>query len=442
MAMSTNTLRPYYNPDTFNSPVKGSEGLTVVYNTSTATKSLGAASPSAANDGNFVYLDVEINGSSETAAIGLTMARLYSRVFISQPFEVSRLLLQVGDWNNRPKAQTDQTDSSPVPEDDESDEEIDYFTDVPRDTSLQAIESRTKGARLHGLRSSSVASNSAISSSAIYTSTTSTRNRSPPVHFPNAIEPVSVHILDIMRALTEKDGMVGLWRGLHTSFVLEALTLTVESWLSGFFSSICGIPDPHFVDVLHSPSPMASLGTVVSAAVVTSLILSPVDVIRTRLAVTTFSTSPRSFRQSLVELRSYTSPLSVLIPTALRSGVSSAIRGCTPYLLYRWVGIDRTKYRGMYNFARLVSSILELGLRLPLETITRRSHIASLELDSASLVVHPVAYHGMFSTFWRIGSGQDRVESLFQGWRLSLIGAIGEWGLEPCQTNRAEKEHF
>lgn len=444
--MATN-LRPYYNRDTFNSPVKGSDGLTVVYGTVNNTPTLSKPH----GDDNFIYLDVDMSASNEIAAIGMSMARMYSRVFVSQPFEVSRLLLQVGDWSDNSSYRKHNVHSydSDVEkqgitedEDEESDQEIDYFTDLSGDNSFSSLRKRVRNdvqKRLDDNQSQEKADTGA----SVRLENDSSPSRSDiKILFPHAIEPTSLYILDIMRAIMEKDGVVGLWRGMHTSFVLEALTTTIESWINGFLSSVCDIPDPQFVDVLHSPSPLVSLGAAVLSALATSIILSPVDMIRTRFSVTTFSTTPRSFRQSVMQLKSYTSPISVLIPTALRAGVSCTITRATPYLLFRWARIDKVKYPGIYNFTSLISSVLELVIRLPLETIIRRSHIANLNLESTNLIVQPTPYKGIFSTFWRIGTGQDRIETLYRGWRLSLMATIGNWGVQAAEIENGEKEKF
>ncbi|ANB14918.1 Ugo1p [Sugiyamaella lignohabitans] len=397
MSNGSSSLRPYYDPETFRSPVKGHNGLTIVHgttvrdslsnqgaHTAVSAPSPGSSSSSASGSGGFVYLDA----GDGLNAIAMSLTRLYAKTLVSQPFEISRLLLQVGDWTDVQQSRSsgaksrdglnnsngdDQTSSGnrncsddeeeDDDEDEDEDDEINYFTAVSGDYRLQEMRKKIK-------QEKRAATQESPDGDGIPSGARPGTSSSPPRIKPNSkaytevIRPSTIRIFDIMSALNEKDGVKGLWRGLQTTFIFDALTSMVEAWLSGFLSSISGIPDPQFVEVLHSPNPLLSLGTAVTAAVLTSVILSPIDTIRTRFAVSTFSTGPRSFRASIISLKSYTSPWLVLIPTILQSGLTSVIHLSTPYLLYTKFGIDMFSSPSLYSAMSLVSSIMELSVRL------------------------------------------------------------------------------
>lgn len=446
MSYTQTSLRPYYNADTFNSPVKDHTGL-VVHGTSTATSAAiseglyGVASGGSSGHRSFDYLDMgELNGTADSAnAIGLSVVRTYARVFVSQPFEVTRLLLQVGDFSATPAStrtpspeveEEDEEEEDDEEEDDEADDEISYFTAVTGDQSLQMHRrpkrtKQKKRRRQASATAASVGSGGAGPGQGFYPLT------APPVY-----------VLELMGAVSERDGLKGLWRGLHTTFVLDALTATLEAWLSGFFAAVLDVPDPQFVEVLHSPAPLLALGSAVAARVATAVVLAPIDVIRTRLMGTTFATGPRSFRTSIAQLDSWIAPGLVVLPTILHTGLTSLVRLATPYVLYTRLGVDAFNQPVVNAFATLGSRLFELAIKLPLETMVRRAQLASQQLSDAAFVVAPKAYRGVGATLWDVLVGNDSLATLYRGWRIALAGTVGEWGVEASRVNDRPKERF
>jgi fusion and transport protein UGO1 len=384
----------------------------------------------------------ELNGTADNAnAVGISVMRTYARVFVSQPFEVCRLLLQVGDYSedissktsvsstpreqNGEELENEPEDSGGDDDEEDDEDEVSYFTAVTGDQSLQ-FHRRPKARRAPATRTKRVAK--------------SPRQGDDKSDYP--LTPTSLYIFDLMRAINERDGLKGLWRGLHTTFVLDGLTATMEAWLSGFFASVLDVPDPQFVEVLHSPAPLTALGTAVAATVTTAVLLSPIDLIRTRLMATTFSTAPRSFRTSIVQLKSWASPITVLIPTILHSGLTSLIRLSTPYVLYTRLGVDAFNQPVLNASLTLVARIFEVCVKLPLETMVRRAQLASENLSVGSQVVRPKPYRGVAPTLWDVLVGNDSVSSLYRGWRTALAGAVGEWGVESSYIKDRARERF
>lgn len=62
------------------------------------------------------------------------------------------------------------------------------------------------------------------------------------------------------------------------------LVTTLESWTSSFLSAILSLPDPGVGEIADSAYPLASLGVAVAACTITAVILSPIDVVRTKYA--------------------------------------------------------------------------------------------------------------------------------------------------------------
>lgn len=414
-------LRPYYDPNTFRSP----SGPNRVLSYSSTVEGAGNGSGERAlvttsqdSSRGYDYLDLDLGDS--LGGVCFSLLRLYGRIFISQPWEVCRLLLQVGEFGNedtqpsKGASLSDELDGAS-----DSDEEVDYFTTNTEDQWKSEV---------HRQRNQDSGERQVAQSPK--------RQRPSSGNGPSSadlLEAASMSFVDMASALNDKDGFRGLWRGLNTSFVLDALSSTIEAWLSGFFSSVAQVPDPHFVPVLGSPSPLVSLASAVLATVGAAAILSPLDVLRTRLIVMSFEKGPRSIRSLLRRLDRYTSPASVLLPTVLHAGIPAIISKGTPYYLYTRLRVDSYGSPSLYSLLTLVSATVELVVKLPLETIMRRAQLASLNLKNEDLIVTPIEYDSIVSTIWDVLFGKRGIESLYRGWRVSLMGTLGDWGVRAMQ---------
>lgn len=95
-------------------------------------------------------------------------------------------------------------------------------------------------------------------------------------------------ILDVIGQLWQKDGAWGVWKGSNATFLYTVLQSLLENWSRSFLSAIFNVPDlgvkddiDRLVDIA-SPYPWVSLFVAAAAAVTTGLILSPLDLVRTR----------------------------------------------------------------------------------------------------------------------------------------------------------------
>jgi len=86
-----------------------------------------------------------------------------------------------------------------------------------------------------------------------------------------------------------KEGAWGVWKGSAATFSYTLSSKTIESWSRGVLSAILNIPDTGVAtglgpsaDILDATYPWASLGLAVAAAVMTGLILAPLDLVRTK----------------------------------------------------------------------------------------------------------------------------------------------------------------
>lgn len=95
-------------------------------------------------------------------------------------------------------------------------------------------------------------------------------------------------VLEVIGQLWQKDGVWGVWKGSNATFLYTVLKSLLENWSRSFLSAILNVPDlgvkediDRLVDIA-SPYPWASLFVAGTAAVATGLLLSPLDLVRTR----------------------------------------------------------------------------------------------------------------------------------------------------------------
>lgn len=303
-----NTLRPYYDHDTFNAGYlvifKPGVGLIDTTTRKPVTASLGhnlanqngtfppgkvgllAMSPSGADllmksaDKNYVY-DLELLEYFDMNNLGELFKNLvwnffknYCKVLLSQPLEIVRLVLQVGYFDFTLPAKNDANYSRLMDDmepnskrvdllsSDDYEEEIDYFqltelAEVPANR-LKRTETPPQVKRAKSKN-------------------------------PNKIYPISRHTIDIMTAIASKDGPFALFKGINASFIHYTLSHTIEAWITGFLSPFLAIPDPFFLDLTHSTEPAKSLWLSVLACVLAGVILMPLDLIKVKLMLTQFN---------------------------------------------------------------------------------------------------------------------------------------------------------
>ncbi|KAG5373091.1 Mitochondrial fusion and transport protein [Yarrowia sp. C11] len=439
---SENTLRPYYDAETFGSGTLYSkrqfptlsEGPTATTSGSYSHFEGGNSSRMTRNVGNHnfgdlfdgIEIDYDIAGTSESVRQAMhSLFQLYGKTFLSQPWEVSKLLLQVGDWSHlqRVDSAADVEDhiidvALQEEEEREEDEEIDYFESNHRDM-MGDMSPRTPTSRTH---SHGADTPTALDSDPLPDQKKRLKKFLKNYH--SQLQARSTRNWDILLALNEVDGVRGPWRALNASFLLGALTMTLEAWFSGFFSSISNSPDP-------------------LASVVTSLLVAPLDLIRTRLIVSTLSTKPRSVRQSLVELKSLLCPPELLVPTFLGSFCTSVVRHTLPLWKITKLGIDSYHFPVLDRLFNLASAYVTMIVKLPLETMLRRAQVNHLDLPSSAMIVKPVAQTSTATVWWHLLSGQMPLEELYRGWRVSALGVLGEWGVASFRgVNKAGREKF
>ncbi|KAI1396251.1 mitochondrial carrier domain-containing protein [Hypoxylon fuscum] len=483
-----NPLRPYYIPPSIGEQVQSLPSQPNPFSSpSSHGNATSAATPNKyASRARDIFSDIDYSDQfddlspSTVQSIKQFVDELlwkYTSVLMAQPFEVAKTILQarsqddlgglsipsVGVAKPTPSLVTpslatpELTPKSPWAEGAESDsdpEEAAYFTgNMPYTPTPSSRSSKRRG------------------SSPINTPQLPTQPEVLP-HQLTLKRPDS--IFDVISQLWSKESAWGVWKGTNATFLYTVLQSLLENWSRSLLSALLNVPDlglkddvDRLVDIA-SPYPWASLCVAAAAAVATGLILAPLDLVRTRLIVTSTGRAPRRTLATLRALPSYLCPSNLIAPTILNSLVHPFLTLSTPLVLRSQFQIDREASPMTFSVAKFCTSIASLFIKLPLETVLRRGQMAVLAeptylhaLDNTGkmdTVIQPGSYDGVVSTMYTIvteeGShavpvpskppprGRKRhqpkvaevvykrgqgLEGLWRGYKVSWWGLVGLW---------------
>lgn len=352
--------------------------------------------------------------------------RKYSHHLVQQPFEVARCLLQVGDFS------LPDTPDIPLPvelrdeeDDDDENAEIDFFPSTNDQEVLPQVENK---------------------------SVTDDADDDVEVHPGSLVlRPESSHTVDILNSLMDSEGVRGLWKANNTTFIYNFLSLTLDAWFTGLISPFLGIPDPYFMDIIHSPDVKASILLTFTANALTKIVLLPLDIIKTRFIVTSLrkgSKPIRSLRQ-LIRRWSWRTdavriPLDMWVLSILQSLTSLTFNKAFEVFIYHQWNVERHSQSKWYHTLRFASHTLELFIKLPLENMLRRSQVNYLvhakrnpwKIESEDLIVTPIGYHGV----WRSLKNKRSSAGLWNGWRVGFMSQFCGYGFELMNIDSVDLE--
>lgn len=163
--------------------------------------------------------------------------------------------------------------------------------------------------------------------------------------------------------------------------------------------------------------------------------------------MTPTSHPPRGLVQNLRDLPSLVVPSRLWLPTALYHSIPQLFSAASPLFLRRQLRITPELTPSLWSLAAFTTSLTDLFIRLPLETVVRRAQVSSLKHAEPELptIVDPAPYAGAWATIYSILSlegdtttknakgmirtrrGQG-VAGLVRGWQIGFWGLVGVWG--------------
>ncbi len=201
---------------------------------------------------------------------------------------------------------------------------------------------------------------------------------------PEFVMPVVVRggVWEMMKAVGRgKEGWLGLWKGSLTSFVLELTSSTIQP----IVSSVLSLFAPTALSPLplaYAPYPYKTLGLLLSSHLITGILVSPLDLVRTRLIAQSTLPAHRKYsgpydaiKKTLREeggwKTAYLHP-NLLIPTILDFTLRPLLSLGAPLLIEHMHRLEPNAHPISYAIAELAISTASLCITLPIETVRRR----------------------------------------------------------------------
>ncbi|KXN83625.1 Mitochondrial fusion and transport protein ugo1 [Leucoagaricus sp. SymC.cos] len=206
------------------------------------------------------------------------------------------------------------------------------------------------------------------------------------------------------------EGWLALWKGLATSTLTEMAYTSMQPLVNQFLQSLF-LPS---MSPFHQPP----LFLTVASHVIAGFFLSPLDLIRTRLVVQSFTSRYRTYTGPFNALHKilrdegglrgiYFHP-NLLIPTLLDSALRPIVSLALPGIIASYFGashITEATHPVAWGCAELASSCIGLLITLPIETIRRRLQVqvrGSAESMKGCVELRPAPYNGVVDAFWHI----------------------------------------
>ncbi|KAI0052904.1 mitochondrial carrier [Auriscalpium vulgare] len=212
------------------------------------------------------------------------------------------------------------------------------------------------------------------------------------------------------------EGWLALWKGLLTSCVTDLLSSTLQPLIHSALQSIFA---PASTSPYLFPNTTTAILLPVASHLITGFLLSPLDLVRTRLIVQSFTERHRTYTGPVDALRSiardeggvrglYLHP-HLLIPTLLDNSLRPLISlGLPPLLaarMYSNAPISADTHPVAWGVVELASSCVGLLATLPFETVRRRLQTqvrGSAAPLKTCVETRPAPYNGVVDALWHI----------------------------------------
>ncbi|CEQ39340.1 SPOSA6832_00863 [Sporobolomyces salmonicolor] len=209
---------------------------------------------------------------------------------------------------------------------------------------------------------------------------------------PEWVMPIVVQggVWDMIKAVGrwKGEGWSSLWKGQLTSCIIDGLATTVQPFILTCLTVVF-LPSSSFssLPIIYSPKPGPLLLFSTISHAVTTVLLSPLDLVRTRLIVQSAQPAHRKYSNPFHALRTilheegglkatYFHP-NLFLPAILEGVFRPLIHLATPLIITRYLHLEPSTSPLSYGLAELVLSTAGLLVTIPLETIRRRLQIQS-----------------------------------------------------------------
>ncbi|KAG0165096.1 hypothetical protein DFQ28_009226 [Apophysomyces sp. BC1034] len=437
-----NGLRPYYTPG-----LVSDNYTTIVGGNGTAPVSYYAED----------YDDLIDSKAAARELINFTVLK-YLTTAISSPFEVSKTLLQVqymphedveviaptAQDNTRPEADGDNDDELPQEEEEDEQEEDEYdFYGNQRSRGRRRYSAGGTPFQAPSLdiddpafrRKMPLDESGYVVRASVYDDSTR------PGH---QIKPIEGGVWQGVGKLLKHphEGWRSLFKGQYTNWLYEILHLFLQPTLEGSLNDMFDLYDDT-IPLVHLDRAGPNLATLVASNAIVGFLLSPLELIRTRMIVQSASPLQRKYKGPLHALRTILSEEGGLgglylshnlLPTLLYHTITPLLQNTTPLIIDRVFRVSAGDSPFLYGLAELGLNTLEILITLPLDTIRKRlqcqirTRTPGKKRFESVVALRPVPYTGMTDAVYRImkeEGGRKKTKGKQKKGRSMLTG----WGL-------------
>ncbi|KAI9280525.1 mitochondrial carrier domain-containing protein [Sporodiniella umbellata] len=222
-------------------------------------------------------------------------------------------------------------------------------------------------------------------------------------------------VLEILRLIVRQptEGWKSLFKGQRVTWVYEMLRTILRPALEGSLNDLFGLYDDT-IPLMHLDNVTPNITTLVASHLVVGVLLSPLEIVRTRIVVQSASPLYSKYKGPIHALRTvfaeeggiqgvYLSKN--LVPTLLYHGITPLLSCSSPLIIARILGISAVDSPVLYGAAEFALSTLGLLMMLPLETIRKRLQCqvpSRSEPFKSTVALRPVAYRGVLDAVYKI----------------------------------------
>ncbi|GAA5989139.1 hypothetical protein JCM11641_007608 [Rhodosporidiobolus odoratus] len=208
---------------------------------------------------------------------------------------------------------------------------------------------------------------------------------------PEWIMPIVVQggVWDMIKAVGrwKGEGWASLWKGQLTSCVLDGLSTAIQPFVLSALS-VAFLPATFSsLPLIYSPRPGTLLVLSTISHTLTSLFVSPLDLVRTRLIVQSAQPTHRKYTNPFNALTTIIEEegglwntyfhSNLFFPALLEGIVRPLIHLSTPLIISRYLHLEPSSSPLTFGLAELLLSTVGLLITIPIETVRKRLQIQS-----------------------------------------------------------------
>ncbi|GAN10791.1 mitochondrial carrier protein [Mucor ambiguus] len=440
-----NGLRPYYTPGL------GNGNYTVVPDAQTVATSYY---------NNNEFDDLIDSKAAARELINFTVLK-YLTTAVSSPFEVSKTLLQV-QYMPREDAEVTsiaRTATTIDDEDEHSETEERMYESGDSEDDFYEEEHESRRRRRYSVGSDPLNSGTidvddpvfkkkvAVDASGYVIRESVYDDMTRP---PHQMKPIDGGVWQGIGKLMKQphEGWRSLFKGQYTNWIYEISHLFLQPTLEGSLNDLFDLYDDT-IPLVHLDHVGPNLATLVASNLIVGFMLSPLELIRTRMQVQSASPLQRKYKGPFHALRTIIQEEGGIkglyfshnfLPTIIFHTVTPLLQNITPLIIDRVLRISANESPFMYSLAELGLNTLEVLITLPLDTIRKRlqcqirTRTPGNKRFESVVAMRPVPYTGMANAAYCIikeegGKPHSKKKHSSSSKKLQKKSILTDWSL-------------